>query len=274
MKPIDNNRDANESKDSPYAFWPGRYAGQSALIVGATGGIGAAASWRLAAEGATIGIVDLNGAETPRLVQELKSAGHAAHAYTLDATDPVQVADAFDDFEKRTGGIDVLVNLAGYYAHVDFRDMTLDVWRKYIAINLDISFVTAHDVLPRMIARGYGRISTASSASIALGLPEYAGYIAGKSGVIGLTRVLARLGGAHGVTANTIMPGLIDTAVSRAGYGDGWTSVAEQTAAMQSVPRIATPEEVAEGIAWICSRQARHITGQVLNIDGGLHFTN
>lgn len=271
---IGSSNSSSESRGGSVDFWPRRYAGQSALIVGGTGGIGAAAARRLAAEGASVGIVDLNAGASEKLAQELVGAGHAARSYALDATDPVQVAKAFDDFESRMGKIDVLVNMAGLYTHVDFNDMTLDLWRKYIAINLDATFVATHDVLPRMIARGYGRISTVSSASVALGLTEYAGYIAGKSGVIGFTRVLARIGGAHNVTANTIMPGLIETPTSKAGYGDGWASVAERTAAMQSVPRIGHPDDVADGIAWICSRQARHITGQVLNIDGGLHFTD
>ncbi|MBB6123062.1 SDR family NAD(P)-dependent oxidoreductase [Sphingobium subterraneum] len=273
MQTVRNTGDANDRGDAS-EFWPGRYAGQSALIVGGTGGIGAAAARRLAAEGASVGILDLNGDAAQTLAQELSDRGYTALGYALDATDPAQVARVFDDFETRMGKIDVLVNMAGLYSHIEFSAMTLDVWRKYIAINLDITFVTTHDVLPRMIARGYGRISTVSSASIALGLTEYAGYIAGKSGVIGLTRVLARLGGGHNVTANTIMPGLIETSVSKASYGSHWASVAEQTAAMQSVPRIGGPEDIADGIAWICSRQARHITGQVLNIDGGLHFTD
>jgi 2-hydroxycyclohexanecarboxyl-CoA dehydrogenase len=255
-------------------FWSSRYARQSAIIVGGAGGIGAAAAERLAAEGAMVGIVDRDARAVEALVRALHEKGHDAYGYAIDATDAVKVGDVLDHFEKCAEKIDILVNLAGFFEHVDFADLTLDLWRKYISVNLDVAFVTCHNVLPRMMAKGYGRIATVSSASIALGLPEYAGYIAGKSGVVGFTRVLARAGGAHGVTANTIMPGLIATSRSKEIYGQDWAPTEEATVAMQCIPRIGRPDAVAEGIAFICSRQASHITGQVLNIDGGLHFTN
>jgi len=259
---------------SAHEFWPGRYAGQAVLIVGGTGSIGSATAKRLAAEGASIDILDKRADATEKFTQDLHRSGFQALGYAIDATDPAQVASAFDDFEDRMGKIDVLINLAGYFERIEFSEMTLDIRRKYIAINLDTAFVTTHDVMPRMIRRGYGRISTVSSGSVNGGFTNYAGYIAGKSGVIGFTRVLARAGGPHGITANTIMPGLIGTLSSQQVYGDQWSSIASAVAAMQVIPRLGGSDDIAEGIAWVCSKQARNVTGQVINIDGGMHFTS
>jgi NAD(P)-dependent dehydrogenase (short-subunit alcohol dehydrogenase family) len=254
-------------------FWAGRYADQTALITGGAGGIGFATAKRLASEGATVGIVDIRSDATEAAVEALRNDGHEAYAYPSDVTEPDQVKSAFDDFEKRTGQIDVLVNLAGDYPIIPFDEMTLEQWRSAVALNLDATFVTCHDVMPRMIRRGYGRISTVSSATVYLGLTEFSGYIAGKIGVVGLTRVLARRGGPHGITANTITPGVIDTQHNRDVLGEHWQEAYNGVRDTQSVPRTGEPEDIAEGVAWACSKQASFYTGQVLYLGGGDHFS-
>jgi NAD(P)-dependent dehydrogenase (short-subunit alcohol dehydrogenase family) len=256
------------------AFWPGRYADQTVLITGGAGGIGLVTAKRLAAEGATVGIVDVRADATESAVSQLKDAGHDAYPYPIDVTDPGQVATAFDEFEQRAGKIDVLVNLAGDYPWITFDDMTLEQWRTITAVNLDATFVTAHDVMPRMIRQGYGRISTVSSATVYLGLIEHSAYIAAKIGVVGLTRVLARRGGPHGVTANTITPGMTDTQHNRDSLGDHWEEAFAGVVATQSIPRTGQPADIAEGVAWVCSRQASFVTGQVIYIGGGDYFTS
>jgi NAD(P)-dependent dehydrogenase (short-subunit alcohol dehydrogenase family) len=254
-------------------FWAGRYSDQAALITGGAGGIGFATAERLASEGATVGIVDINAEAAEKATEALRGDGHDAYAYPIDVTVPEQVKSAFDDFEKKTGKIDILVNLAGDYPWIPFDDMTLEQWRSIVAVNLDGAFVTSHDVLPRMIERGYGRISSVSSATVYLGLVDHSAYIAAKIGIVGLTRVLARRGGPHGVTANTITPGMTDTQHNRDLLGERWQEMYAGVVETQSVPRTGQPEDIAEGIAWMCSKQASFYTGQVLYVGGGDRFS-
>jgi NAD(P)-dependent dehydrogenase (short-subunit alcohol dehydrogenase family) len=254
-------------------FWPGRYADQTVLITGGAGGIGSVTATRLAAEGATVGIVDIDADASETTVRLLRDTGSDAYAYPIDVTEPGQVKSAFDDFEAQTGKIDVLINLVGDYPWITFDDMTLEEWRRLVAVNLDATFVTCHDVMPRMIRQGYGRITTTSSATVYLGLIEHSAYIAAKMGIVGFTRVLARRGGAHGITANTIMPGMTDTEHNRRVLGDWWEEAYAGVVATQSVPRTGQPEDIAEGIAWVASKQASFYTGQVLFIGGGDRFT-
>jgi NAD(P)-dependent dehydrogenase (short-subunit alcohol dehydrogenase family) len=254
-------------------FWAGRYADQSVLVTGGAGGIGTVTTTRLAAEGAAVGIVDINSEAAEALAEKLRAGGHEAYAYPVDVTDPARVAKAFDDFERKTGKIDALVNLVGDYPWIPFDDMTLEQWRQIVAVNLDSTFVACRDVMPRMIKRGYGRISTTSSATVYLGLTEHSAYIAAKIGVTGFTRVLARRGGPHGVTANAVCPGMTDTQHNRDLLGDHWQEAYAGVVATQSVPRTGQPADIAEGIAWVCSKQASFYTGQVLYVGGGDHFS-
>jgi 2-hydroxycyclohexanecarboxyl-CoA dehydrogenase len=254
-------------------FWPGRYAGQTVLITGGAGGIGVATAKRFASEGAVVGIVDKRADATEEATAALISAGHEAHGYAIDVTEPSKVKSAFDDFEKKTGRIDVLVNLAGDYPIVPFDEMTLEIWRDMVATNLDGTFVACHDVMPRMISRGYGRISTTSSGTVYVGLTDFSAYIAAKIGVVGLTRVLARRGGAHGITANTVTPSVTDTQHNRDILGEHWQQAYAGVVATQTVPRTGEPEDISEGITWVCSKQASFYNGQVLYIGGGDRFS-
>ena len=253
--------------------WTGRYSDQNVLVTGGAGGIGFAVAARLAAEGATIGVIDNRPEATKHATESLLELGHTAYGYAVDITEPAQVHDAFDQFEARTGKIDVLVNLAGIYPLVGFDEMTLDKWREIVAVNMDATFVTCHDVMPRMIKRGYGRISTVSSAAVYDGLPDRSAYIASKIGVVGLTRVLARHGGPHGITANAISPGVIETEHLRELVGDKVDEAFAQITARQCIPRRGRADDIADGIAWICSKGASFITGQVIQIGGGEFFS-
>ncbi|KXX54215.1 hypothetical protein AZG88_25145 [Rhodococcus sp. LB1] len=253
-----------------------RFDGQHVLVTGGADGLGYASALRLAQEGAVVGLVDINGDAVEDAAGRLTERGYVSRAYTVDVTDPAQVHEAFDDFEAQFGSIEVLVNMAGTYPPVDFDSMTLDRWRQILAVNLDATFVTCQDVLPRMKKHRFGRISTVSSGTVKIGQFSSAAYIAAKSGVIGLTRVLAREGGPHGITANTIMPGPIATRQIQGLVGEGQT-LEEAMAPLiepQCVPRPGLPEDIAEGVAYACSPGAGFFTGQVLYIGGGDTFTD
>ncbi len=244
-----------------------RYTGRHALITGGARGLGFAAAARLAAEGAAIGLLDKDASAVEAAASRLRDDGRAARAFAADVTSPAEVRRAFDEFEADTGRIDILVNMAGIYPWIEFEDLTLEAWREITAVNLDATFVATHDVLPRMKKHGYGRITTVSSGTSYLGVPEYAAYVAAKAGIIGYTRVLAREGGPHGITANTIMPGLIATE-HVLGMREDIDEVFAEIVAQQFVPRRGQPDDIAAAIAYACSEEAGFLTGQVLNVGG------
>jgi 3-oxoacyl-[acyl-carrier protein] reductase len=253
----------------------GRFNGRNAVVTGGANGIGRACARRLAAEGATIALLDVDTEKVASTAAELADGGRTALGYSVDVSDPAQVRDAFDDFERRSGRIDVLVNMAGIFPPIPFDELTLEDWERITAVNLDATFITCKDVLPRMRKHGYGRITTVSSGTVHLGWGGTAAYIAAKAGVIGLTRVLAREAGPDGITANVIMPGVIQTeaTMSMGGQEGGPDEATLQGfVAQQCIPRLGQPADVAEAVAYVASEGASFLTGQTINVGGGFTF--
>jgi 3-oxoacyl-[acyl-carrier protein] reductase len=249
----------------------GRYAGRRALITGGANGLGYATAARLAAEGASVGPVDLNRDAVETAAEKLRKYGIDVIAYAADVTDDARVREVAAEFHALRGAIDVLVTMAGIYPWVDFAEMTQELWRRVVDINLGGTFNCAHSVMPYMKEQGYGRIVTISSGTVLIGMPGQSAYIASKSGIIGLTRVLAREGGPYGVTANCILPGLIATdhvLHMREDVDDFFGAVI----AGQSIPRRGEPDDVADAVAYLGSEGSEFVTGQSLSVGGGDHF--
>jgi NAD(P)-dependent dehydrogenase (short-subunit alcohol dehydrogenase family) len=246
----------------------GRYASRRALVTGGANGIGLATVARLAAEGAAVGILDL---EVDAAVDRLRDKGYDVHGYRADVTDADGVRDVVADFHARAGSLDVLVTVAGIYPWVEFADMTLPVLRQVLDVNLGGTFTCAHAVMPFMKRQGYGRIVTVSSETTLIGAPQQAAYIASKAGVIGLTRTLAREGGPYRITANCVLPGLIDTEHLRAQH-DGAAEIFAAIVPTQTIQRPGTPDDVADAIAYLASEGAEFVTGQSLVVGGGDRF--
>ncbi len=249
----------------------GRYQGRSALVTGGANGLGYACAARMAAEGATVGIIDLKQDAVDAAVRRLRDEGHDAFGYAVDVTDEPGVKAATSDFDTQAGSVDVLVTMAGIFPWVEFEDMTLDQWRQVVDINLGGTFTAAHAAMPFMKRRQYGRIITISSGTVMLGLPGQSAYIASKNGIIGLTRVLAREGGPHGVTANCVLPGLIATEHVLTMREDTDEFIG-QTVATQCVPRRGEPADIADAVSYLGSEGSAFITGQQLYVGGGDRF--
>jgi NAD(P)-dependent dehydrogenase (short-subunit alcohol dehydrogenase family) len=253
-----------------YHVSSGRFEGRRALITGAAQGLGYATAKRLGAEGAVLGLIDLNKDEVEASAERLTKEGFDVVSYAGDVTDIDRVEEIVGDFATR-GTVDVLVAAAGIFPVVDFSQMTMQLWRKVIDVNLGGLFACAHTVLPVMQKQGYGRITAISSETFLIGVPNQAAYVASKGGVIGLIRSLAREGGPAGITANAVLPGLIPTE----GVSEMPLDVEQlftMNVSSQSIPRRGTPDDIADAIAYLCSEGAGFVSGQSLAVGGGDHF--
>jgi 3-oxoacyl-[acyl-carrier protein] reductase len=242
-------------------------AGQVAVISGAARGIGRAAAYRLAVEGARIALFDKDGGAVKEAAAELIAGGLTTAPHTVDVTDEAGVNEAIATVLEREGRIDILVNNAGIYPHTPFDHVTFAEWRRVLATNLDGVYLCTRAVWPAMVKQGYGRIVNISSATFHIGYPEMVPYISSKGGIVGFTRGLAAEAGAHGVTVNCITPGLIETEGTQ--IEDPTGELFDEIVGGQAVKRRGKPEDIAECIAYLASPAASFITGQTINVDGG-----
>jgi pyridoxal 4-dehydrogenase len=238
-------------------------------VTGAAQGLGYAASARLAADGASVALLDRDGERLGAAADALRAEGLTVLPHTVDLTDEEGVRAAVAAILSAEGRIDVLVNNVGIYPHRPFEDLTYAEWRNVFAVNLDSVFLCSHAVYPAMRERGYGRIVNVSSSTFFIGYPGLAAYIASKGGIIGFTRALASEAGPHGITVNAVTPGLIATEGVLGGEESG---LFDEIVPQQALPRRGEPQDIAECIAYLASPAAGFITGQTINVDGGHRF--
>jgi len=241
-----------------------RLAGKTALVTGAAQGIGKAIAARLAADGATVFVADINddGAKTAA-----SSIGGKARAMTVDISDPKSVTAMFDEI-KKTGGIDILVNNASIVPFVAWDDVDLEHWRKIIDVNLTGTFIVTRAATDQMRAAARpGRVISIASNTFFAGTPNMAAYVAAKGGVIGFTRALATELGKYNITANAVTPGLIESEGVKASPHNGAFEFVEMLQAMKGKGQ---PEHIADVVSFLASEDARWITGQTLNVDAGM----
>ena len=241
-----------------------RLAGKTALVTGAAQGIGKAIATRLAADGATVFVADMNGEGAKAAAAAI---GGKAKAVTVDISDPKSVAAMFGEIQK-AGGIDILVNNASIVPFVAWDDVDLDHWRKIIDVNLTGTFIVTRAATDQMRAAGKpGRVISISSNTFFAGTPNMAAYVAAKGGVIGFTRALATELGKYDITANAVTPGLIESEGVKASPHNGAFEFVEMLQAMKGKGQ---PEHIADVVSFLASEDARWITGQTLNVDAGM----
>jgi 2-hydroxycyclohexanecarboxyl-CoA dehydrogenase len=244
---------------------------RTVLVTGGANGIGAAIARRLAEEGCTVGILDIDAAAGEDVAGQIKERGRRASFYAADITDYGAVSRAVEGFEASFGPPSFLVNNAGWDRAQNFLDTSPDFWRKVVAINLFGPLNVSHVVLRGMAARGFGRVVNIASDAGRVGSSGEAVYSACKGGIIALTKTLARELVGKGVIFNTICPGPTDTAILRSFLeGAEGARIAEGLKRAIPMRRFAVPEDYPGLVAFLLSDDAAYMTGQTISVSGGL----
>lgn len=240
-------------------------AGEVAVVTGAARGIGRKVAERLAERGASVAILDLDGEAARKAASDLETLGAKSIGLDVDVTDEAGVAGAFAEVASKFGTVSILVNNAGIYPHIPLEELDLNRFKRVMSVNIDSVFLCTRTVMAGMKARGYGRIVNISSEVFFSGLVKVSAYAAAKGAVVGFTRVAASELGAHGITCNAIAPGLIETPGVMADIAGHFDEVLPY----QAIKRRGQPEDIAEAILFLLSKEAGFITGQTISVNGG-----
>lgn len=236
-----------------------------AIVTGSGRGLGRGIALKLAEEGAKVVVTDIlleNAAET---VKEIQSQGGTAIAIASNIAKKDDVIQLFDQTIEAFGTVDILVNNAGINRDVQLFKMSDEEWDQVIAVNLTGTFYTTRQAAQIMREKGYGRIVNISSMSW-LGNFGQANYAASKAGVIGLTKTASRELAKKGITCNAICPGFIDTEMTRGVPEKVWDIMIGKIAS----GRAGFASEVAAVVAFLASEEAGYVTGEVINVSGGM----
>jgi 3-oxoacyl-[acyl-carrier protein] reductase len=240
--------------------------GKTALVTGATGGLGAEIARVFHKAGASVAI---SGRKVEALDALAKELGDRVHVLPCDLADRAAVAKLIDESVKALGGrLDILVNNAGLTKDNLFMVMKDEQWDEVIAVNLTSTFMLCRAAARAMLRSkpSFGRIINIASISGVFGNPGQGNYAASKAGMIGMTKSLARELAARSITANCIAPGFISTPMTQALNEKQTTEIAKMIPAQ----RFGVPEEIAAGVVYLASNEAAYITGQTLHINGGM----
>lgn len=248
----------------------GTLDGKTAIVTGASSGIGRATALLYAKEGARLVVTARRKAELDALVAEIESRGGEAAALPGDICDETLGARLVALATDRFGGLDIAFNNAGTTGNLlPAAEIPLDDWRLTLDTNLTAAFTGAQAQLPAMLARGGGSlIFTSTIVGHELGLPGMAAYAASKAGLIGLARVIAAEYGARGIRANALLPGGTDTPMGRDAAPT--PEALSFVVGLHALKRIARPEEIARAALFLASDASSFVTGSALLADGGV----
>ncbi len=251
-----------------------------ALVTGGGQGIGRAIALRLARDGFEVALADINPAALAEARSAIESAGGRALAITADLTQVEAVRATVQRATAELGGLDVLVNNAGRLVTKPFLDITETDWEALLGLNLKTVFFAMQAAAQVMIAgQTRGRLVNLSSIAGRGGRADQAPYAAAKAGIISLTRSAALAFAPHGINVNAVCPGVVDTPLTRqihVARAQALNITPEESLArmVARIPlgRIETPDDVAAAVSFLCSPEAAYITGQALNVDGGMEM--
>ena len=248
-----------------------RFEGKVALVTGAAGGIGSALSRAFAREGASLGLLDQNGARLDELATGLDALGASSVSAVGDVSTGEAAGELADQLNERFGGIDVVVNCAGKISALTVEQTTDAVWDDLQAVNSTGAFLTVRAALPFMRGRDGASIVSVSSMGGLLGAPQLVAYSAAKSAILGMTRALAIELAPDNIRVNAVCPGSVDTEMPRA-FQANLPEGADAEAMFwgrQLIKRFGTPEEISNVILFLASDESSFITGGVIPVDGG-----
>jgi len=248
-------------------------ADRVAIVTGGARGIGAATALRLARDGLTVAVLDLDADACGGTLAAIREAGGRAAAFAVDVREAARVRTAVAEVADELGPPTVLVNNAGVLRDNLLFRMTEDDWDTVMSVHLRGAFLMTREVQTHMVAAGWGRIVNISSTS-AQGNRGQANYAAAKAGLQGFTKTLCKELGRFGVTVNCVAPGLIASAMTQATatrLGLSFEDFARRAAAMIPVGRIGSPEDVANAVAFLAHPDTGFVSGEVIYVAGGPH---
>ena len=255
-----------------------RLENHHALVTGGGTGIGAAIARALAEEGAKLTLVGRRREPLEQVADSIRSSGanQAVLVAPADVTLREETDRAFALARKAQGPITILINNAGAAESAPFAKVSIEAWRRTMAVNLDALLHCCQAVMPDLLAADSGRIVTIASTAGLKGYPYSAPYVAAKHGAVGLTRALATELGRTNVTANAVCPGFTETEMLagsvekiRSLTGRSDEDIRADLARYNPQCRLVSPEEVANAVLWLCLPESRSITGQAIAVAGG-----
>ncbi|WP_185999923.1 SDR family NAD(P)-dependent oxidoreductase [Novosphingobium aerophilum] len=241
--------------------------GKTAVVTGGARGLGRAIALRLAADGASVAVWDLNEAGARETAQLIAERGGQAIGLAADSSLAGQISDAAVRSREALGPISILVNNAALSPFAKFEELDEETWDKLMAINLKGPFLCVKEIVPDMLALRWGRIINIASSSAQAGTPNQAHYAASKGGVLGFTKALAMEFAQRGITVNAVPPGFVNTE----GLQESPVDVAAY-APMTPMGRAGRPENIAAAVAFLASEDADYITGHTLSVNGGRYL--
>ena len=247
-----------------------RFDGETVFVTGGGSGIGRETAMRCAEEGADVVVADVDREAVEETTDAIGEAGGKASSHELDVRDADALAEAIDTTAEE-GGIDVLVNNAGIsHPRSDMEDVDIEVRDRVIDINTKGVWNGCRAAIPHLKDQGSGAIVNTASLAGLIGMPGGAAYSLSKGAVVNFTRAIAAELGSHGVRANAVCPGVVETPlVTDDRDPEEWPDLRDRMAEAYPLGRLGRPEDVANAVRFLASEEAAWITGHALVVDGG-----
>lgn len=247
-----------------------RFTDKVALVTGGGGGIGRATALRLAKENAKVAVADLKLDDAEETAALIRQNGGEAQVIEVNVREESSVARMVDTVSTTFASVDVLVTCAGIGKTMPLLETDLDTWNQTLSVNLTGTFLCCKAVAPLMIKKGWGRMVLIGSINSRKALKHRNAYATSKAGVLSLAQLLALELAEHGITANCIAPGPVETSLTKRMHDQ---TIRDAYHARLPIKRYGQPEEIAASIAFLASEEAAYITGHLLDVDGGFEVS-